>query len=95
MRSTDGFFKIITTNEKNPLILGMRAAGPQSDAATIFIAAHIDSGSRLEDMLKTVHPHPSMSEGIQECLRIISHKSILKPKAFPKNIEFKEWSPDK
>lgn len=95
MRETDGFFKMITTNEENPLILGMRAAGPQSNAAVIFIAAHIDSGTRLKDMLKTVHPHPSMSEGIQECLRIISRKSILKPKAFPNQIEFKEWNPDK
>ncbi len=94
MRATSGFFKIITTNEENPLILGMRAAGPQSNAATIFIAAHIDSGTRLKDMLKTVHPHPSMSEGIQECLRVISHKSILKPKAFPTSIKFREWSPD-
>jgi dihydrolipoamide dehydrogenase len=41
--------------------------------------------------MKTVHPHPSISEGIQECLRILKEKSILKPEAFPKQIKFKTW----
>jgi dihydrolipoamide dehydrogenase len=94
MRETDGFFKIIVTNEENPLILGMRAAGLQSAVSIIFIATIMNNHTRLNDIMKTVHPHPSISEGIQECLRILKGKSILKPEAFPKQIKFKTWVAD-
>jgi len=91
MRETDGFFKIIVTNEENPLILGMRAAGLQSAVSIIFIATIMNNNTRLNDIMKTTHPHPSISEGIQECLRILKGKSILKPEAFPEQIKFKTW----
>jgi dihydrolipoamide dehydrogenase len=51
----------------------------------------MNNNTRLNDIMKTVHPHPSISEGIQECLRILKGKSILKPEAFPKQIKFKTW----
>ena len=91
MRETDGFFKIIVTNEENPLILGMRAAGLQSAVSIIFIATIMNNNTRLNDIMKTIHPHPSISEGIQECLRILKGKSILKPEVFPEQIKFKVW----
>ena len=91
MRETDGFFKIIVSNEENPLILGMRAAGLQSAVSIIFIASIMNNHTRLNDMMKTTHPHPSISEGIQECLRILKGKSIMKPEAFPEQIKFKTW----
>lgn len=93
MRETDGFFKIIVSNEDDPLILGMRAAGPQAAAAIVFMASMINTGQRLSDIMKTVHPHPSISEGIQECLRTLSSKTIFKQKAFPDKIKFKTWEP--
>jgi dihydrolipoamide dehydrogenase len=92
MRETDGFFKIIVTNEENPLILGMRAAGLQSAVSIIFIATIMNNNTRLNDIMKTIHPHPSISEGIQECLRILKGKSILKPEVFPEQIKFKVWN---
>lgn len=94
MRATSGFFKIIVSNEEDPMILGMRAAGPQSAAAIIFIAPMINSGLRLSEIMKTVHPHPSISEGIQECLRALNNKNIFKWKAFPDKIKFKTWQPE-
>ncbi|MBD3793040.1 MAG: hypothetical protein IE889_02610 [Campylobacterales bacterium] len=53
----------------------------------------MNSNTRLHDIMKTIHPHPSISEGIQECLRILKGKSIMKPEAFPKAIQFKVWEP--
>ena len=32
--------------------------------------------------MKTIHPHPSISEGIQECLRLLVNKSLYKPRRF-------------
>ena len=91
MKETDGFFKIIVTNEENPLILGMRAAGLQAAASVVYIATVINHKQRLNDIMKTVHPHPSISEGIQECLRALAGKSIYKQKAFPNQIKFRVW----
>ena len=93
MRDTDGFFKLIVTNEDNPKILGMRAAGLQAAASIMFIATVMDHDIPLRDILKTIHPHPSMTEGIQECLRTLVEKPILKPNAFPEHISFKVWEP--
>jgi len=95
MRETGGFFKIIVTNEDDPKVLGMRAAGPQSAASIMYIATVMDHKQNLKDILKTVHPHPSITEGIQEALRTLAKKAIFKPKAFPKQIKFKVWEPDK
>ncbi|RLA76046.1 MAG: NAD(P)/FAD-dependent oxidoreductase [Epsilonproteobacteria bacterium] len=93
MRETHGFFKIIVTNEENPKVLGMRAAGPQSAASIMYIATVMDHKQNLKEILKTVHPHPSITEGIQEALRTLATKAIFKPKAFPKQIKFKVWEP--
>ncbi|WP_321777681.1 NAD(P)/FAD-dependent oxidoreductase [Sulfurimonas sp.] len=95
MRSMKGFFKMIVTNEENPRILGMRAAGPQSSAAIMYIVTLMDHNIRLGDIMKTVHPHPNMTEGIQESIRTLLGKSIFKPEAFPQYIRFKTWEPDK
>jgi dihydrolipoamide dehydrogenase len=94
MRSTSGFFKIIVSNEDDPVVLGMRAAGPQSAAALIFVAPMIYNKQRLSEIMRTVHPHPSISEGIQECLRAFSNKNIFKWKAFPDKIKFWTWAPE-
>ncbi len=93
MRETSGFFKIIVTNEKDPQVLGMRAAGPQSAASIMYIATLMDHNTSLGEIMKTVHPHPSITEGIQECIRILLGKSIFKPEAFPQFVSFKSWTP--
>jgi dihydrolipoamide dehydrogenase len=94
MRATEGFFKIIVSDEEDPIVLGMRAAGPQSAAALIFIAPMIHNKQRLSEIMRTVHPHPSISEGIQECLRAFDNKNIFKWKAFPDKIKFWRWAPE-
>ena len=48
---------------------------------------------RAEDIIKTIHPHPSMTESIQESIRLLLGKSIYKQEAFPDLIKVIEWSP--
>jgi len=93
MRDTAGFFKIIVTDEDDPHVLGMRAAGPQSAASIMYIATLMDHNASLGEIMKTVHPHPSITEGIVECVRILLGKSIFKPEAFPQYVSFKRWKP--
>ncbi len=94
MRETNGFFKLIVTDEENPKILGMRAAGLQAAASIMYVTTVMDHHKQhIQDIMKTIHPHPSMTEGIVECLRVLVGKSILKPEAFPEHISFKTWKP--
>jgi len=94
MRATDGFVKIIVSEDEQKRILGMRAAGPQASTTIMSIAYLLDQGKGIADVLKSVHPHPTMSESIQECLRVLLGKSIYKSHAFPDHIRIRTWHPD-
>lgn len=93
MRNTNGFIKIIVSDEPEQKILGMRAAGPQASAFIVSVAHLINQGNSIDEVLKIFYPHPSIAEGIQECLRTLSGKSIYKPEAFPDLIHIREWKP--
>lgn len=93
MRAVNGFVKIIVSDDDNQRILGMRAAGPQVSSTIMSIALLIDQNNNAQDVLRAMFPHPTMSEGIQECLRLLMGKSIYKPEAFPKLLHIRRWRP--
>lgn len=93
MRHTAGFIKIMISDDEEQKILGMRAAGPQASAFIASIAHFINQGNKLKEVMRTIHPHPSVTEGIQECLRVFESKSIYKPEAFPEYIKLKNRRP--
>lgn len=93
MRDTNGFLKIMVSDSDENKILGMRAAGPQASAYIISVSHFINQGNSLNEALKLFHPHPSVTEGIQECLKLLANKSLFKPQAFPDYIKFRKWHP--
>lgn len=46
------------------------------------MALLISMDKGIEELAELIHPHPSIIEGIQECVRMLLNKSILKPSAF-------------
>ncbi len=94
MRATNGFVKIIVTDNEQQRILGMRAAGPEVSSTIMSIAHFMDQGKGILDVLKSVYPHPTITEGIEECLRMLLKKSIYKPHAFPDFMRIHRWHPD-
>ena len=94
MRATHGFVKIIVSDDDQLRILGMRAAGPQVSSTIMSIAHFMDQGKGVEDVLKSVYPHPTITEGIEECLRMLLDKSVFKPRCFPDQLKLYRWSPD-
>jgi len=58
------------------------------------IALLIDQEKNALNVLEAMFPHPTMSESIQECLRLLLNKSIYKPEAFPDLLSIRRWSPD-
>lgn len=82
MRKTEGFFKIIVTDDDEMKILGMRAVGEHASSAIQAIALLIKLNLPISVLADLVHPHPSIIEGIQECVRMLLNTSIFKSAVF-------------
>ncbi len=82
MRKTQGFFKIIVTNDDEMRILGMRACGEHASTAIQAVGLLIKMNQPIEVLSELIHPHPSIVEGIQECVRMLLNKSIFKSSVF-------------
>jgi len=87
MRKTKGFFKIIVTNDNGMRILGMRAIGEHASSAIQAVAYLIYTNQGIRELADMMHPHPSIIEGIQECLRMLLNKSIYKPYVFKDRLQ--------
>lgn len=82
MRATDGFIKLLVSRDEPARILGMRVVGPQAATTIQGVAFLIEKGGTLEDIDACVHPHPAITEGVQECARALLGRGVLKPSAF-------------
>jgi len=82
MRKTQGFFKIIVTNDKEMHILGMRAVGEHASSAIQAVGLLIKLNMPIEVLSELIHPHPSIVEGVQECVRMLLNRSIFKSSVF-------------
>lgn len=87
MRKPIGFFKIIVTNDKEMKILGMRAVGEHASSAIQAVGLLIKMDVGIEVLSELIHPHPSIVEGIQECVRMLLKKAIFKASVFKDKLE--------
>ena len=88
MRKTTGFFKIIVTNDNGMRILGMRVVCEHASSAIQAVGYLIHTNQGIRELADMMHPHPSIIEGVQECLRMLLHKSIYKPYVFKDRLKF-------
>jgi len=82
MRETEGFFKILVSDDDQMRILGMRAVGEHASSAIQAVALLISMNKGIDELMDLIHPHPSIIEGVQECLRMLRGKSIFKSEVF-------------
>jgi dihydrolipoyl dehydrogenase len=80
-RNTQGFIKLLVTNDDDMKILGMKVVGNHASSAIQAVALLISMDKGIEELAECVHPHPSITEGIQECVRMLLGKSLFKPYA--------------
>ncbi|MBS1557260.1 MAG: NAD(P)/FAD-dependent oxidoreductase [Bacteroidetes bacterium] len=80
-RNTQGFIKLLVTNDDAMKILGMKVVGNHASSAIQAVAVLISMDKGIEELAECVHPHPSITEGIQECVRMLMGKSLFKPGA--------------
>lgn len=62
---TEGFVRIVA-RASDHVVLGVQATGPGVSEMAGEFALAIESGLRAEDLAATIHPHPSVSESVQE-----------------------------
>ncbi len=64
MNQRDGFFKIYYENDGT--VAGAGVAAPRSSEIIGEATLAIESGLSLEDIFLTIHPHPTVSEGLKD-----------------------------
>ena len=89
MRNTQGFIKIIVTDDDTMNVLGMRVIGEHASSAIQAAALLISMGQGIRALAELIHPHPSIIEGIQECCRMLLGKSMLKPSVLTSAMSYK------
>lgn len=80
-RNTQGFIKLLVTNDEDMKVLGLKIIGHHASSAMQAVALLIFMDKGIDELAECVHPHPSITEGIQECVRMLMGKSLFKPEA--------------
>jgi dihydrolipoamide dehydrogenase len=83
MRSTDGFVKLLVSDDEEHKILGMRALGPHASTMIESVSLLLRKGRSIRELAELLHPHPAITEGLQDCVRMLLGTSIYKPEVFP------------
>jgi dihydrolipoamide dehydrogenase len=65
MRETDGFVKVIADAESKQ-ILGVHIVGPEASAMIGEAALSLEMAAFVEDVMLTIHPHPTLGEAYME-----------------------------
>ena len=86
MRSMRGLYKILVSDDDEMRLLGMRIVGEQSSSPSQAAALLIYMNKGIEELSELIHPHPSIVEGAQECVRMLLGKSVIKPQVFPSDL---------
>lgn len=93
MRRTKGFFKLIVTDDDEMRVLGMRAVGEHASSAIEAVALMMRTGISIRELAELVHPHPSITEGVQECARMLLGTSLFKSPVFGDKMRCTTWRP--
>ena len=73
--STDGFAKIVA-DAKTDRILGAQILGRGAGELISEVVTHMEYGGSAEDLGRTIHAHPTMSEAVKEAALAVSKSAI-------------------
>lgn len=72
---TDGFIKIIADAETK-VVLGVQIVGPEASTLISEAVLAIEMGATLEDLALSIHPHPTLPEGLMEAAEAALGRAI-------------------
>ena len=73
--ATDGYVKIIA-DAKTDKILGAQILGHNAGELISEVVAHMEYGGSAEDLARTIHAHPTMSESVKEAALAVSKSAL-------------------
>lgn len=74
MGKVEGFAKIIA-DAKTGLVLGMSIVSANASELIAEGSLALEMGATLEDVMVTIHPHPTMSEASMEAAEVASDQA--------------------
>jgi dihydrolipoamide dehydrogenase len=75
MRSTDGFVKVLA-DKVTDKVLGAHIIGPGAGDLIHEVAVLMEFGGSSEDLARTCHAHPTLSEAVKEAAMGVEKRSI-------------------
>jgi dihydrolipoamide dehydrogenase len=73
--ATDGFVKILA-DAKTDRVLGVHILGPDAEAMIAEAAIAMEFGASSEDIARTCHAHPTLSEAVMEAALAVAKRTI-------------------
>src|SRR3989338_5984689 len=71
----DGFVKVVA-DAKTDLVLGVQIVGAGASSLIGEAALAIEMGATSEDIARTVHPHPTLTETLMEAAEAVHGRAI-------------------
>ena len=75
MGEVDGFIKIIA-DKHSDTILGVHIIGPGASELIAEAVLAMEYGASAEDIARTIHAHPTLSEGMHEAALAVDSRTI-------------------
>ncbi len=75
MGSTDGFVKILA-DAASDRVLGAHIIGPDAGTLVAEIATAMEFGASAEDIARTCHAHPTLSEAVKEAALAVDGRAL-------------------
>jgi len=75
MGTTDGFVKLLADKTTDQL-LGAHIIGPDAGGLIAELATAMEFGASSEDVARTCHAHPSLSEAVKEAALAVDGRAL-------------------
>jgi dihydrolipoamide dehydrogenase len=75
IRTTDGFVKVLA-DARSDRVLGCHIVGPQAGEIIHEVAVLMEFGGSAEDLARTCHAHPTLSEAVKEAALAVANRAI-------------------
>lgn len=76
LNATDGFIKVVVDAGNENRLLGLTAMGRGVSELIGEATLGLEMGAFAEDIALTIHPHPSLSEALQEAFEVALGKAV-------------------
>jgi dihydrolipoamide dehydrogenase len=74
-RTTDGFVKILA-DKTTDRVLGVHIVGPDAGNLIMECALAMEFGASSEDIARTCHPHPTLTEAVKEAALAVEKRTV-------------------